>query len=139
VSQRGFSLIELVIVIAILAIVAAIAVPRFSRGVDGAASSALASDLAILHRAVEHYAAEHGGRFPDADRVVRQLTEFTDCNGDVSAERTATHIYGPYLRSIPPVPLGPRRGQIGAAAEPGPGVGWIYDAATGQFAANLTP
>ena len=44
-QRKGFSLIELVIVVVIIGIIAAIAIPKMSRGSQGAADSALQSDL----------------------------------------------------------------------------------------------
>ena len=87
-SPRGFSLIELVIVVVILATVAAVAIPRMSRGAEGAAESALKANLDILNIALEHYAAEHGGKYPDAPAIVNQLTLFSDVTGQtVTANR----------------------------------------------------
>ena len=44
---RGFSLVELVIVLVIIGIIAAIAVPRFSSASDAAQAKSLASTLKI--------------------------------------------------------------------------------------------
>lgn len=137
-TRRAFSLIELVIVIVILGIIAAIAVPRMSRGATGAADSALTSNLAVLRNAIGLYEAEHQGAFPLAAKFAEQLTQFTDNSGANSATRTSTHIFGPYLRAVPPVPVGAKRGSSGVAAADGPGVGWIYDETTGLIRANAT-
>lgn len=137
-ARRAFSLIELVIVIVILGIIAAIAVPRMSRGATGAADSALTSNLAVLRNAIGLYEAEHQGAFPLVAKFTEQLTQFTDNSGANSATRTATHIFGPYLRAVPPVPVGAKRGSSGVAAADGSGVGWIYDETTGLIRANAT-
>lgn len=140
-QRKGFSLIELVIVIVIIGVLAAIAIPRLSRGASGAGDSALQGNLKILRTAIDLYATEHGGAFPSAANIVDQLTKFTDENGNVSATRTGAFIYGPYLRSIPPLPVGTRKGSTGidiAANATEAGVGWIYDPATGTIRANTT-
>lgn len=140
-QRRGFSLIELVIVIVIIGVLAAIAIPRLSRGASGAGDSALSGNLKILRTAIDLYATEHGGAFPTAADVVDQLTKFTDENGNVSATRTGNFIYGPYLRSVPPLPVGARKGSTGidvAANATNANVGWIYDPATGTIRANTT-
>ena len=51
--DRAFSLVELVIVLVIIGIVAAIAVPRITRGATRASAVALRSDLATLRNAIE--------------------------------------------------------------------------------------
>ena len=63
-SRRAFSLIELVIVVVILGIIRAIAIPRMSRGAVGAADSGAISDLAVLRSAIDLYQAEHDGTYP---------------------------------------------------------------------------
>ena len=134
----GFSLLELVIVVVIIGIIAAIAVPRLSRGAAGAADSALTGDLAVLRNAIDLFATEHGGTYPTVADIENQLTQYTDAAGVVSATRDATHIYGPYLRKVPAMPVGDKKDGSKIAAADGAGVGWIYDAATGKIAANST-
>src|SRR3954465_3648589 len=105
--RSAFSLIELVIVMVIIGILAAIAIPRMSQGSAGAAGSALSGSLAVLRNAVDLYATEHGNVFPALATADAQLTLYTDASGGTSASKDATHIYGPYLRKTPPLPLGP--------------------------------
>ncbi len=144
-SRRAgaFSLIELVIVVVIIGIIAAIAIPRLSRGAEGAAESALKGDLAVLRNAIDLYATEHNGTFPPSGNVATQLTGYSDIAGDAQGTKDATHVYGPYLRQIPPLPVagagaitGGKIGDTGIAAADAAGVGWIYTAATGTVRAN---
>lgn len=134
---RGFSLIELVIVVVILGIIGAIAIPRMSRGAEGAKDSALISDLAVLRSAIDLYQTEHEGKFPTVADIATQLTQYTDIAGNTSATKTGAYIYGPYLRSIPALKVGTNRGNSTIAAVDGTGVGWIYNATTGEITANL--
>ena len=138
--KGGFSLLEVVIVVAIIAILAAIGIPRMSRGSKGASDSAVRGDLAVLRNAIDLYAAEHGGEYPTQENVVDQLTKYTDKDGGVSATKTTTHIYGPYLRSVPALPVGTdgKKGSVGIAAVDGNDVGWLYTAATGKITTNTT-
>ncbi len=144
-KKRGFSLVELVIVVVIIGVIAAIAVPRISRGAKGAGESALRGSLAGMRNAIDMYAAEHNGAFPGVDglntTVVRQLTEQTDIVGAVGTD------YGPYLRRMPPVPVGPNAGKAtgimmaltGSTAVNellDPTLGWIYNKDTGDIIAN---
>jgi prepilin-type N-terminal cleavage/methylation domain-containing protein len=149
-ARRGFSLIELVIVVVIIGIIAAIAIPRMSRGSQGAADSALAGNLSVLRNAIDLYQTEHqaypAANVGDTQAVFdRQLTKYTDANGTSNAQGTkdSSHTYGPYLRKIPPLPVGSKKGQttvkIGLDTDL-PGVSaeaWIYYPNTGEIKANL--
>ena len=137
-KKRAFSLIELVIVVVIIAIIGAIAIPRLSRGAAGAADSALVSNLAAMRKAIDLYQAEHGGTFPVDTKIALQLTQYTDNTGAYQATQDSTHVYGPYLRAIPALPVGAKKGNTGIATADAAGIGWIYDAATGNIRANTT-
>jgi hypothetical protein len=113
--------------------------PRLSRGVVGAGENALSRDLMVLHRAVDMYAMEHGGVRPESARIEAQLTQYTCCRGNPSVTKDPNYVLGPYLRVIPPVPVGPNRGSSRISDSPGRAVGWIYDAATGSVGPNLSP
>ena len=130
-AHNAFSLLELVIVSAIIAVVVAIAIPRLNRGSRGAADSVLSSNLAALRKAIGFFAAEHGAVYPTEGGIVNQLTKYSDVFGDAQATKDPTHIYGPYLRKIPPLSVGRRKGFTGIAADHGTSVGVIYDEATG--------
>jgi general secretion pathway protein G len=131
-------LLEVVIVVAIIAILAAIGIPRMSRGARGASDSALAGDLATLRNAIDLYAAEHLGTYPSAADPNTQITLYTNATGTVNATKTTTYMYGPYMRSIPPLPVGAKKGCTKIAAADAAGVGWIYGATAGTIRANTT-
>jgi type II secretory pathway pseudopilin PulG len=132
-------LLEVVIVVAIIAILAAIGIPRMSRGSKGANDSALSGDLAVLRNAIDLYSAEHGGALPGALTITNQLTLYSDASGNTNATKTSPFIYGPYVRKIPPLPVGnTRKGQSGIAAADAATIGWLYDADTGTIKANTT-
>jgi prepilin-type N-terminal cleavage/methylation domain-containing protein len=145
-SRRGFSLIELVIVVVIIGIIAAIAIPRMSRGTAGAADSALSGNLTVLRNAIELYATEHNGKFPTS-AINNQLTQYTDDGGAAQVNKDGTHIYGPYLRKIPPIAVGPLKSDttknfiITTGADDtttGATGGWWYNTTTGAIRANTT-
>src|SRR5437879_4245392 len=139
--RQGFSLIELVIVVVIIAIIGAIAIPRMSRGAAGAADSALIQNLSVLRSGLDLYQTENNGVYPAIGSMPNALLQYNDGAGasaTYSATKDATHIYGPYLRAVPPLPVGARKGGTGIAAADAAGVGWIYNASTGAVNANTT-
>ncbi|MGB2987700.1 MAG: prepilin-type N-terminal cleavage/methylation domain-containing protein [Phycisphaerae bacterium] len=147
-SRLAFSLVELVIVVIIVGIIAAIAVPRVSRGSRGAAEAALRASLSSMRNAIDMYAAEHGAAWPAPDKTedtfIDQLTKRTNAAGEVGTT-AGEHICGPYLRSIPPIPVGPNVGASGVECkkddprkvyEDKTDVGWIHNYETGDIFAN---
>lgn len=136
--RRAFSLIELVIVVVILGVIGAVAIPRMSRGAEGATESALVSNLATLRGAIELYAAEHDGAFPTEAAFSNQMLLYSDSTGATNATKTGNYVYGPYLRSIPALPVGAKKGQNGVDGSDGATIGWIYDETTGTITSNTT-
>ncbi len=136
-GHRGFSLLEVVIVVAIIAILAAIGIPRMSRGSKGANDSALSGDLAVLRNAIDLYAAEHGGAFPTVANIKEQLMTYTNASGVTNPTKTTAYIYGPYLRGVPPLPVGPYKTKTAITAAADPNSGWIYTESTGAIQANV--
>jgi prepilin-type N-terminal cleavage/methylation domain-containing protein len=131
--KTGFSLIELVIVVVIIAIIGAIAIPKMSRGAAGANDSAVVQDLTTMRSALDLFATEHGGTYPTAAGLLPQMTTYTDINGNTNATKTTTFIYGPYLKSVPLLPVGTNKGlnTITTTGPAGTGTfGWYYDGAS---------
>jgi general secretion pathway protein G len=139
-ARRAFSLIELVIVVVIIGIIGAIAIPRMSRGAQGAADSALVANLAVLRNAIDLFVTEHEGTYPQAADMPNALLQYSNFAADNYGTKDAPsgRIYGPYLRAVPPLPVGAEKGSTGIAAIAGAGVGWIYDQTTGAIKANTT-
>ncbi len=137
-ARSAFSLIELVIVVVIIGIIAAIAIPRMSRGAAGAADASLQSNLRQLRNAIDLFYSEHDNVFPDDVTFTDQLTTFTDSAGGTNATRTGTFIFGPYIREVPVLPVGAKKGKSGVAAATGAEIGWLYTESTGTIKANTT-
>ncbi len=138
-SRRAFSLLELVIVVVILGILAAIAVPRMSRSATAAADNAVMADLAVIRNAIDLFQTEHGGAYPALADVTNALTQYSDINGTAfsATKDTATgKIYGPYLRSIPPLSVGANKGKNTFTGTLGGAFAWVYDATTGAVTPN---
>ena len=110
--------------------------PRLSRGSQGSIDAAIARDVQVLQKAIDLYAAEHNGSFPNSAMVADQLTLYTDPAGSMSKSRGPPHNFGPYLRSVPALPSGPNKGSSHISTAAGIGVGWIYDPTEGTIAPN---
>jgi type II secretory pathway pseudopilin PulG len=139
---EAFSLVELILVVAIMAVIGAMAASRLSNRVDDAVIAKMQADTVVLNNALDHYAAEHGGDYPDPDRIAAQLLTFTSAAGDTSPTKTSTHIFGPYLRSIPPLLLTDADDNDAIVEDPGDGDtvngGWLYDPVSGKIKPNVT-
>ena len=104
-KMGGFTLIELLVVIVILAILAAIALPKFMDSSTRSKESALKSDLKILRNAVTLYKTDTG-LFPLtlADLAVTAApAKGNDGAADVNI--TASSWHGPYLQAVPTDPV----------------------------------
>ncbi len=140
----GFSLVELIIVVVIIGLLAAIAIPRFSRGAANTNVTAFAGDMAVLRNALELYAVEHGGLYPNTATFEEELTQFTKEDRSVSAEKTPGFDRGPYLVAVPELKVGDNKGGNDVASTTGTptaasgtdGVGWLYEESTGRIWPN---
>ena len=114
-KEKGFTLVEILIVVIILAILAGVVIPQFSSSSDEAKLAVLRSDLKSMRGAVELYYHQHNSVYPggvtsnyaghatNAEWFVDQLILYTDVRGEAVAIKDATHKYGPYLKKEIPV------------------------------------
>ncbi|MCB9897498.1 MAG: prepilin-type N-terminal cleavage/methylation domain-containing protein [Planctomycetes bacterium] len=134
-KQQGFTLVELLIVVIILGILAAVVIPQFNTAASESKEAALASNLATIRQAVEMYKVQHGDVFP-GDTITTQLTSKTDASGTT----TGTLLYGPYLRnSFPKNPVNSLATVSVVTTTPSAGddtTGWVYNKSDGTFKAN---
>jgi type II secretion system protein G len=77
---RGFTLIELIVVMAIVALLASLVAPRYLRSLDLARERALQTTLVTVRDAIDQYAADRGSYPKDLKELVaahylRQLPE----------------------------------------------------------------
>ena len=134
-TQKGFTLVEILIVVVILGILAAIVIPQFSEASTEAKLNSSMSSLQTLRSQISLYKIQHNDNPPchgtfDEATFISQLEQYSDAAGNTQATKDDTHIYGPYVQSVP---RNPWNNSSSVAAADGAGVGWVYDAATGNI------
>ena len=132
-KRNAFTLVELLIVVIILGILAAVVIPQFSDASTDARMSSLMFDLREVRKQIDLYRHQHNGSFPGQATISDELTKKTDADGTLNAAGK----YGPYMQRIPtnPFTVGGTGNDItntAAAASKA----WFYDATTGEFKAN---
>ena len=131
--KSGFTLVEILIVVIILGILAAIVIPQFTNASTSARVASLQGQLQTLRSQIQLFKLQHNDVLPDlVTNQWNQLMSKTNVTGAV--DTTATGIYGPYLESTPSNPLNSNNTD---AAAPGAGVAWVYST-TGPTAGIIT-
>lgn len=112
---RGFTLVELLVVMAILALLLSIAVPRYMRSVEQSRETVLRANLALTRHMLDKF-YEDNGKYPDAlDDLVSNK----------------------YLRSLPQDPITGSNTSWIVVAPPVPDQGAVYDIRSGAGGAGL--
>ncbi len=132
--QKGFTLVELLIVVIILAILAAIVVPQFASTTTDARDASLDTTLGNMRSAIDLYYQQHNSTFPGnsaasgatcpgggtagtgdtttdllrATAFISQMTMYTNALGQACSTTDAVFSFGPYLKKadLPDNPLG---------------------------------
>ena len=96
-AKSGFTLVEILIVVVILGILAAIVIPQFTEASTEAKTSSLCTDLQTMRSQIELYKIQHNDNLPGAAgaTLIEALTAQTDIFGEVGVD------YGPYIQKIP--------------------------------------
>jgi general secretion pathway protein G len=129
-KPTAFTLVELVVVIMVLGILAAVAAPRLFQTSGNAVDNGLRQTLTVVRDAVELYAAENAGALPP-------------CTGTGADFRTALQ---PYVRGQFPIcPVGPAQNSdvapvtgTGATGVATPTEGWKFNTDDGTFICNFS-
>jgi general secretion pathway protein G len=146
-NQRGFTLVEILIVVVIIGILAAVVVPQFSNATYQARENTLKDDLRYLRTQITVYKAQHRDVSPGSGGAsfMDQMTLYTDEGGNTNASKTSTYKFGPYLARMPSNPLAQSEKsavKISSASDLTSEIddtdpsGWIYNPATLQIIAN---
>jgi prepilin-type N-terminal cleavage/methylation domain-containing protein len=110
--KKALTLVEILIVVAILGILAAVALPTFQSHTRQAKEAAAKDNLRLLRNAIELYAAQHNNvppGYPNGDTTetpnhitfASQLTKSTNINGQIADTGTSGYPFGPYISAIP--------------------------------------
>lgn len=84
-NQKGFTLVELMVVVLIIAILVAIAIPLYTKSQENAQRSACKANLRTLMGSIAQYASEHNGSYPSSLNDLQS---------------------GGYIKSVPKCPTG---------------------------------
>jgi general secretion pathway protein G len=115
-KNKAFSLVELLIVVAIIGILAAMVMPEFHGHSAKAKEAAIKENLRILREAINRYAIQHNDvapGYPNGDTsvpaealmMIWQLLKYTNESGQTSDTRSAEYYLGPYLKEWPKKPF----------------------------------
>ena len=107
--KQGFTLVELMVVMAIIALLLALALPRYFNHLEISRETILRQDLAVMRDAIDKYHGDRG-RYPDS---LEQLV----------SER--------YLRALPVDPVTERTDTWLIVAPTGDEAGAVYDIRSG--------
>lgn len=103
--RRGYTMIELLVALAIIATLLSLAAPRYLANLDRAKESVLRENLYVMRDAIDKFFADRG-RYPDklSDLVERQ-----------------------YLRAVPLDPMTESANSWVVVAPAEPGIGAVFD------------
>jgi general secretion pathway protein G len=138
-SRTGFTLVEILIVVVIMAILAATIIPQFTDSTKDAKSSTSLFNLHTLRSQIEMYKAQHEGRLPSGTLV--ELTSRTNTSGTIGTN-AATFPYGPYLKELPDNPFTKSNTVKAITTDPAAVSdvttthGWIYSTSSGGLWIN---
>lgn len=121
--HSAFTLIEILIVVVILGILAAIVIPQFNDASESAKSSSVRSQLQTIRSQMQLYLNQNGS-FPD---LAGGWAPLTNRDENVSGS--------PHL---PQPPVNPFTNSSAIAATAGAGVGWVWDATERQIRASIS-
>ena len=143
--QKGFTLVEILIVVVILGILAAIVIPQFSEASSEARASSVKSNLQMVRSQIELFKVQHNETLPGdvsgAASAAITMTEALTGKTDSTGAASDTGAYGPYVQSFPvnayndlaTVTEGDTTPTAAATT-----YGWFFNTGTGEFVCPYT-
>jgi len=158
-SRKAFTLIELMIVVSILGILAAIVLPMFGNNAQQAKEAAARDVLRIMRSQIELYRFQHQGLTPGyiinplgiktqatPTMLINQFIGTSTIDGVANScgIPSGQYLYGPYAQKLPVNPLNnlstiiyvPSATAFSDAADKT--TGWLYKKETAEFKLNWT-
>ena len=150
---KGFTLLELLVVIVVLGLLAAVVVPGLTGATGNARGSSLAESLRVMRGQIIVFKNQHrhvSPGYPNGDMTATpteeafaaHMTQASNHNFQTAPPRTAGYTFGPYMMKIPRNPINEKTTvQIIANDGTVPGTGddshgWIYQPSTVTFRAD---
>ena len=140
--KKGFTLVEILIVVIILGILAAIVIPQFTSASDDARKNSLTSQVQTLRSQVELYKLQHTSDSSELFATTttditqwQELTNKSDADGSLNTAGT----FGPYLQNVPVNNLNSLSKVViatvatEASYNPADDAGFVYDSGSGKF------
>lgn len=154
-KEKAFTLVEVILVVTILGILAALVLPTFQGHIAKARESAAKDNLRVMRNQIELYKLQHKGVPPGyvngAPLLVELLElQFTRTTDEAGAASTSTvpsdpYLYGPYVKKLPENPYNKlsnityvAEATAFSAAVDGTSSGWLYKKETGEIKINWT-
>ncbi|MBC8352173.1 MAG: prepilin-type N-terminal cleavage/methylation domain-containing protein [Planctomycetes bacterium] len=140
-KSQGFTLVEILIVVVIMAVLAAVVVPQFTGSTDDAKRSTAEFNLGSLRSVVQTFRAHHEGIKPSYSTVNKSIEGLLI---ETAADGTAGVGFGPYLVGMPDNPFTNVATVVEFTATPakpiptaadvtaGNAGGWFYDKSIGN-------
>jgi general secretion pathway protein G len=128
-TKKAFTLVEILIVVVILGILAAIVVPQFTNATQDAQQGNLRAQIKELQNQIELFKARTNA-YPTLAELTANPTSTSETNG------WGVMIDGGYIKKAPHNPAAPTADQCKVSATGGAGFGWEYDVTTGTLGAT---
>lgn len=122
-STRAFTLVEILIVVIILGILAAMIIPQFANASSDARTTNLKTTLNNVRNQIEVFKAQHNEQAPALSGMWTLMVGLSDTTEANSNAPSGTH-WGPYLQAPPINPMNMKTGVSSANVDSN--AGWFY-------------